>query len=68
MCSILLLSLGVIGTHGEACSFSAMEVSGSEAASIGQATGHCYRTKSMSQYHSFGLNGSSTEMCLCQNS
>lgn len=32
MCSILSPSLGVIGTHGEACSFSAVEVSGNEAA------------------------------------
>lgn len=73
MCSILLPSLGVIGTHGEACSFSAVEVSGNEAATPNRTSyrretrpGHCYSTKSMSQYHTAGLNGSSTDMCLCQ--
>lgn len=73
MCSILSPSLGVIGTHGEACSFSAVEVSGNEAATPNRTScrretrpGHCYSTENMSQYHTAVISGSSTDMCLCQ--
>lgn len=53
--------------------FSAVEVLENEAATPNRTSyrretrpGHCYSTKSVSQYHSAGLNESSTDMCSCQ--
>lgn len=52
--------------------FPTVEVSGNEAATPNRTRegrhvqGHCYCTQSMSHYHTAGLNGSATDMCLCQ--
>lgn len=69
MCSILLLSLGVIGTHGEACSFfccgsirngAATPLIGTEKSYRRETRpGHCYSSNTVSWYHTSGLNGSS---------